>query len=75
VNVCLAVPARIVARQDLTATVEVSGVVSQVSLMLLPGARAGDYVLVHAGFAIQTVDEAEAHQTLALFAEMAGNAE
>lgn len=70
---CLAVPARIVARTELTATVAVSGVTRAVSLMLLPDARVGDYVLVHAGFAIQTVDEAEARETLALFAEMAAN--
>ncbi len=72
---CLAVPARIVARKDLMATVEVSGVTREVSLMLLPDARVGEYVLVHAGFAIQTVDEEEAWRTLELFEELAAHEE
>jgi hydrogenase expression/formation protein HypC len=70
---CLAVPARIVAKKDLMATVEVSGVTREVSLMLLPDAREGDYVLVHAGFAIQTVDEEEARKTLELLEELAAH--
>lgn len=72
---CLAVPAQIVDRKDLMATVEVSGVTRQVSLMLLPDAQVGEYVLVHAGFAIQTVDEEEAKRTLELFEEMAAHEE
>lgn len=72
---CLAVPAKIVDRVDMMATVEVSGVTRQVSLMLLPDAKVGDYVLVHAGFAIQTVDEEEAKRTLELFEEMAAHEE
>ncbi len=72
---CLAVPAKIVDRKDLMATVEVSGVTRQVSLMLLPDAKVGEYVLVHAGFAIQTVDEEEAKRTLELFEEMAAHEE
>ncbi len=72
---CLAVPARIVDRKDLMATVEVSGVTREVSLMLLPDARVGDYVLVHAGFAIQTVDEEEARRTLELLEELAAHDE
>ncbi len=70
---CLAVPARIIDRSDMMATVEVSGVTRRVSLMLLPDARVGEYVLVHAGFAIQTVDEEEAKKTLELFEEMAAH--
>jgi hydrogenase expression/formation protein HypC len=70
---CLAVPARIIDRSDMTATVEVSGVTRRVSLVLLPDARVGEYVLVHAGFAIQTVDEEEANKTLELFEEMAAH--
>ena len=57
------------------ATVEVSGVTRQVSLMLLPGAKVGEYVLIHAGFAIQTVDEEEAKRTLELFEEIAAHEE
>ena len=54
---CLAVPAKIIEIQDALAKVELSGVTKDVSLMLLPEAKPGDYVLVHAGFAMQIVDE------------------
>lgn len=67
---CLAVPAKIIERNDYIGTVEISGVTRQVSLMLLPAAAVGDYVLVHAGFAIQAIDEEEAMRTLELFKEL-----
>lgn len=67
---CLAVPAQIIERTEFMATVEIGGVTRQVSMMLLPEAVVGDYVLIHAGFAIQTIDEEEARQTLALFKEL-----
>lgn len=54
------------------AQVDYSGVKRDVSLMLLPEARVGDYVLVHAGFAMQIVEEQDAAETEALLAEMAG---
>ena len=69
---CLAVPAKIIEIQDALAKVEISGVTKDVSLMLLPEAKPGDYVLVHAGFAMQIVDEKEAEETYALLAEMNG---
>ena len=69
---CLAVPAKIVAIKDALAKVELGGVAKDVSLMLLPEAKVGDYVLVHAGFAMQIVDEREAEETNALLAEMNG---
>ena len=72
---CLAVPGKVVAKQDLMATVDINGVQRQTSLMLLPEAKVGEYVLVHAGFAIQTIDEEEALQTLALFKELERYAE
>ncbi len=67
---CLAVPAKIIERNEFMGTVDVSGVTRQVSLMLLPTAVVGDYVLIHAGFAIQTIDEEEALRTLELFKEL-----
>ena len=67
---CLAVPAKIIDRSEFLGTVDISGVTRQVSLMLLPAAEVGDYVLVHAGFAIQTIDEDEALRTLELFKEL-----
>src|SRR5512147_1376807 len=55
---CLAVPSRIVALDNLIATIDVYGARKQVSVMLLPEEpKVGDYVLVHAGFAIQKIDQ------------------
>ena len=56
---CLAFPAKIVEIKDSLATVEKSGVKRDASLVLLPDAKVGDYVLIHAGFAMQIVDEKE----------------
>lgn len=55
---CLAVPAKIVALNSGAATIDVYGAQREVSVMLLPDEpRVGDYVLVHAGFAIQKIDK------------------
>ena len=69
---CLAVPAKVIEIRDALGKVELSGVTRDVSLMLLPEAKVGDFVLVHAGFAIQIVDEQSAEETNALLAEMDG---
>lgn len=61
---CLAVPSKIIEINDKTATVDVDGVTRETSLMLLDDAGIGDYVIVHAGFAISRVDEETALQTL-----------
>lgn len=66
---CLAVPMKLVSRQELKGEVELSGVRREVSLMLLPEAEVGSYVLVHAGYAIAQVNEQEAQETLALLRE------
>jgi hydrogenase expression/formation protein HypC len=55
------------------ATVEVEGIRRKISLMLLPEANQGDFVLMHAGFAIQIIDEAEAELTMQLLKEAAQN--
>ncbi|MDH4287748.1 MAG: HypC/HybG/HupF family hydrogenase formation chaperone [Aquincola sp.] len=69
---CLALPARIVALDDGDqATVDLGGVRKGVSVALTPGVAVGDYVIVHVGHAIGTVDPDEAARTLALFAELA----
>jgi hydrogenase expression/formation protein HypC len=68
---CVAIPAKIISKEDLLATVEVYGARRQVNLMLLPEeAETGDYVLVHAGFAIQKVDIEEGRESLKLFDEV-----
>ncbi len=69
---CLAVPAKVIAIDGAVGRVERAGIEREVSLMLLPEAKVGDYVLVHAGFAMQIVDETDADETDALLAEMHG---
>jgi hydrogenase nickel incorporation protein HypA/HybF len=55
---CLAIPSKIISIENLSAVIDVFGARKEVNLMLLPGEpRVGDYVLVHAGFAIQQVDK------------------
>ena len=71
---CLAIPAQVVSIDDQLAVVEIQGVRRQASLMLLPEAKVGDFVLVHAGFAMQVVDQQEAETTNALLDEMHGAA-
>jgi len=67
---CWAVPAKIVEIDGPVGTVELEGTRREVGLQLLEEPRVGDYVLVHAGFAIQKVDEEEAQKTLELFREL-----
>lgn len=61
---CLAVPSKIIQINDMIAKVDVDGVIRETSIMLLDDAKIGDYVIVHAGFAISKVDEEAALQTL-----------
>ena len=69
---CLAVPVRVVALlEEQWVEVEVGGVRSRVSTAIVEGVAAGDYVIVHAGFAIARLDVEEAEKTLALFDELA----
>ena len=68
---CLAVPVLIQNIEGADGVVELGGVQRTISLMLTPEAKVGDYVLVHAGFAIGIVDEEEARETLGLLEEMA----
>lgn len=68
---CLAIPALVVERiEDDDAIIDAGGVTKRVSLALVPEAAVGDYVIVHAGYAISRLDPGEAAQTLALFAEL-----
>ena len=66
---CLAIPSRITKIEDNMATIDLEGVQRQASLLLLEEARVGDYVIVHAGFAIQKLDESAAQETLDLLRE------
>jgi len=66
---CIAIPMRITALEGATATVEADGLVQKASLALVPHAVKGDFVLIHAGYAITVIDETEALERLELFAE------
>ena len=68
---CLAVPVKVVSVEGIEAEVEIGGVKRRVSIMLPPEARVGDYVLLHTGYAINVIDEAEALETLKILEEMA----
>jgi hydrogenase expression/formation protein HypC len=69
---CLAVPAKIVQLEESgQGTVSYLGSEVRANFSLVPQARKGDWVIVHAGFAISILDEEEAQETLKLFREMA----
>ena len=67
---CLAVPARIVELEEDRAVVDALGNRWKAKTTLLPEAKLGDLVLIHAGFAISLVDEEEAKKTWQLIAEI-----
>jgi len=72
--VCLAVPVRVSALLgDQWIEIEVGGIHSRTSIALIEEVAVGDYVIVHAGYAIARLDVAEAEKTLALFAEIAAH--
>jgi len=68
---CLGVPARILETGDGAAVVELGGVRREISVMLIDDVAVGEWVIVHAGFAIEKLSEEAAEQTLALFREIA----
>lgn len=66
---CLAVPGRIVAIDGKNADVDFGGVTRETNISMV-NVKVGDYVIIHAGFAIQTVDEVEARETIRLWEEL-----
>jgi len=68
--VCLAIPAKIESIEDDTATVSLGGTQARVVVSLTPQAKCGDWVLVHAGYAITVLDEADAQETFAILRQM-----
>lgn len=68
---CLAVPALVKSIDGYEAEVELGGVSRRASIMLTPEAKVGDYLLLHAGYAISIVDQSEAEETLSILREMA----
>ena len=67
---CLGIPAKVIIIEGEMATVSLGGVDYPASLQLLPGTSVGDYVIIHAGFAIEKVDPEEADETIRLIREI-----
>lgn len=65
-TMCLAIPAKVTKINGDIATIEVGGVARRASLMLVSDVVVGDYVIVHAGFAIHRIDPEEAEESLEL---------
>jgi hydrogenase expression/formation protein HypC len=63
---CLAIPMKILERSDQRGLVENGGARREIMLTLTPDAQTGDYVIVHAGYALEVLDEQEAQRTLDL---------
>jgi len=68
---CLAIPSKIVKIENNIATIDVDGVRREASLLLLEAPKVGDYVIVHAGFAINKINEEDAMESLKLLREAA----
>ncbi len=67
---CLAIPVKVISIAGDEAEIAIGGVKRTVSVVLTPEAKVGDYVLLHTGYAIGVVDEAEAEETLKLLEEI-----
>lgn len=68
---CLAVPMKLMERQDAQGVARMGGVQTEVRLDLVPDAAVGDYLIVHAGYAIQVLDEQEANARIEMLREVA----
>jgi len=68
---CLAIPSKIVKIEHNVATIDVDGVRREASLLLVDSPAIGDYVIVHAGFAIHKINEEDALESLKLIREAA----
>lgn len=67
---CLAVPAKIIEIKGERAVADFGGVQREITISLLENVNIGDYVIVHTGFAIETLDEKQAVETLQLWKEI-----
>lgn len=73
VSMCLAVPGKVLSLDGFTGTIEIGSMKREVFMHLIPDAKVGQYVLVHAGCAIETIDEEEAAKTLEIIKELCDN--
>ena len=67
---CLAIPALVKSIDGYHAEVDIDGVTRQASIQLTPDVKVGEYVLLHTGYAINTIDEDEAKETIKLLKEL-----
>lgn len=72
---CLAIPGKVIRVEKDMATIDVSGVRREVSVVLIDEVQIGDYVIIHAGYAIQKIDEAAAVESLRLLGEVFASAD
>ena len=68
---CLGIPMKVIEIIGESGMVELAGVKREISLQLVEDVKIGDYVIIHAGFAIQKLNEEEAEETLSLLREIA----
>lgn len=66
---CLAIPSKVIKIEGDMGTIDVEGVIREASLLLLEDVEIGDYVIVHAGFALHKINESEAKETLKVLRE------
>ena len=71
---CLVIPAKILSVDGTAAHCEMSGVTKDIDISLTPEAKAGDWVIVHVGFALQVIDAQKAAATLAAMQSVADSA-
>jgi hydrogenase expression/formation protein HypC len=67
---CLSIPVKIISISDDIAEVSAGGTIFKAGLQMIEDAKPGDYVLLHAGFAIQKISEEEAEDTIRIFKEI-----
>jgi hydrogenase expression/formation protein HypC len=67
---CLSIPAKIVSVNGSMAEVSAGGTIFKAGLQMVENAKVGDYILLHAGFAIRIISDTEAEETLKLLQEM-----
>jgi hydrogenase expression/formation protein HypC len=70
---CLSIPVRIVSIDGVMAEVSAGGTLFKAGLHMIENAEVGDYILLHAGFAIRKISEKEADETLKLFEEISNS--
>ena len=67
---CLAIPGKIISLEDQTALADFDGSQKKIVIALLPQVQVGDYVIVHAGYAIEKISKEAAHESLQLWRNM-----